>query len=239
MGNLLYSYLDKRLDEGKPHPKSTENEGPVITISREVGCNGLKLARLLAENLNSKCSEEKWRVLSKELFYESAKELGTDYSRINKVLKNTDRYTFEEILAAFADKNYKSERKIAKTVVDVIRSFAQEGHCIIVGRGGNIIARNIKKSLHIRLVAPLDYRISTIMENNQLNKAQALEFIHRVEKERIVFRKAVGDSEYRDEDFDLVINRTSFSTDSIVGILEKAMIEKGLVKSAKKESVMG
>jgi cytidylate kinase len=193
----------------------------------------------LAENLNSKCSEEKWRVLSKELFYESAKELGTDYSRINKVLKNTDRYTFEEILAAFADKNYKSERKIAKTVVDVIRSFAQEGHCIIVGRGGNIIARNIKKSLHIRLVAPLDYRISTIMENNQLNKAQALEFIYRVEKERIVFRKAVGDSEYRDEDFDLVINRTSFSTDSIVGILEKAMIEKGLVKSAKKESVMG
>jgi cytidylate kinase len=236
MGNLLHSYLDRRLDEEKPQINPNKHEGPVITISREVGCNGVKFAKQLADSLNSKSNGPKWKVLSKEVFYESAKELGTDYSRINYVLKNSNRNSFDEILAAFGDKNYKSERRIVKTVMEVIRSFAQEGHCIIVGRGGNIIAHDIKKSIHFRLIAPLDYRIKSVMENNRFTKEHALEFIERIEKERIIFRKAVGDVGYHDEDFDFIINRASFSSESIIEIIERAMIEKGLGMPIKSEA---
>lgn len=236
MGNLLSSYLDKRLNENKPFSKSSDNTGPVITFSREVGCNCLKLAKLLTETLNTKDPGKRWKVLSKEVFYECARELNTDYNRITKVMKNTDKYSFEEILMAFGDKNYKSERKILKTVVDVIHTFAAEGHCIIVGRAGHIIARDIKHALHVRLIAPIDYRVRTIMENNGLKKDEALEFIRKIEKEREVFRKALGEEEYRDEDFDLVINRASFGNKEMVEILEKVILEKQLL-SVNKDNV--
>jgi cytidylate kinase len=226
MGNLLSIYLDKRLTETQPSVNNSFHQGPVITFSREVGCNGLKLAKDLIEVLNAKDQSKRWKFLSKEILFESARELNTDYSRITKVLKNTDKYVFEEILNAFSDKNYKSERKIVKTVVEVIHSFAVDGYCVIVGRAGHIIAKDIKNALHLRLTAPLEYRIKTIMENNGLNKTQALEFINRVEKERIVFRKALGEIEYRDEDFDLVLNRASFDNKAIIEIIEKALTSK-------------
>jgi cytidylate kinase len=229
MGNLLSTYLDKRFIENQPFDKTRECSGPVITISREVGCNALKLARQIAEKLNERKSKNQWRVLSKEVFQESAKELNLDYNRITRVFKNTEKYTFEEILNAFSDRNYKSEKKIVKTVADVIHTFAVNGHCIIVGRAGHIIAKDIKNALHIRLVAPLEYRIGTIMRNNSLNKEQAIDFIKKVEKKRIAFRKALGKAELIEEDFDLILNRASFDNKTIIEIIEKVMSEKNML----------
>jgi cytidylate kinase len=114
-------YLNKRLHENKMYPQENREPGPVITISREVGCGGVKLAKMLAEELNHNFAICKsWRVLSKEIFQESAKELNMEMSKLNKILKESDRNTFDEILAAFGDKHYKSERIIRKTVIEDI-----------------------------------------------------------------------------------------------------------------------
>ena len=78
-----------------------QKPGPVVTISREVGCNGLLLAKMLSERLNEINLLEPWRVLSKEIFQESARELDLDLNRVTKIFKQKDRYAFEEILAAF------------------------------------------------------------------------------------------------------------------------------------------
>jgi len=231
MGNLLSKYLDSRLEEETPQYKGDKNPGPVITISREVGCNGLKLARLIASKLNSNSTGNKWKVLSKEVFHESAKELNLDYHRVTKVFKKTDKYTFEEILYAFGDRNYKSEKRIVKTVVDIVHSFADDGYCLIVGRAGHIIAKDIENAIHLRLIAPLEYRINTIMANNILSRQQAISFINKVEKERIAFRKALGEEKLREEDFDLVLNRAAFGNDQVVNIIENVVsLKKMCVK---------
>ncbi|MBN1821187.1 MAG: cytidylate kinase-like family protein [Prolixibacteraceae bacterium] len=234
MENLLSNYLDRRLDKSFK-PFNQQKSGPVITISREVGCNGLKLANGLAEILNKQSQGRKWKVLSKEVFFECAKELNLDYNRIIRYFKNTDHYTFEEILYAFNNKNYKSERKIVKTLIDVIHTFAVEGYCIIVGRAGHIIARDIKNSLHIRLVAPLEFRIKTIMQNNNLSHNDAAEFIKRVEKERIAFRKALREEVIHEVDFDLILNRGSFEKDETIDIILEAVEIKNLLTPAKEQ----
>jgi len=228
MENSLMSYMSKRLIESNNLGKGAPAPGPVITISREVGCNGIKLAEQIAARLNGTYPIKKWKVLSKEIFYESAKELNLDYERISKVFKQTDKYTFEEILKAFGDRQYKSERRIIKTVVDVIHSFAVEGYCIIVGRAGHVIASDIKNALHLRLFAPLEYRVKTIMENNGLKHDEAIAFINRVENERIAFRKALHENELREYLFDLTINRAIFSTNDIVDMIEMAASKKNL-----------
>lgn len=231
MSNSLMIYLNKRMKEEDSTKKKSTASGPVITISREVGCNGLKLAHLLANRLNTHKLSSDWRVLSKEIFYESARELHMEPERVRKTFKHSDKYTFEEIIKAFNDKNYKSERKIVKTVADVVLSFAIDGFCIIVGRAGHIIAKDIANSLHIRLVAPLDYRVKNIMENNRLNREEAIQFIDKVEKERTAFRKSISsEKELQNELFDISINRAMFTDDEIVDIVEYAVNKKKILQ---------
>lgn len=227
MGNSLLNYLNERLTgENNLNKNNPKNVGPVITFSREVGCNGLKLANLLALKLNTSNYLPKWKVLSKEIFYESAKELNLDPKKVRKTFKKSERFTFEEILAAFSDKNYKSEQKIAKTVIDVIRSFAIDGFCIIVGRAGHIITHDFENALHVRLTAPLDYRIETIKTNNSLSEKEAIAFIQKVENERLAFRKAINKESLREELFDVTLNRGSFSDNEIIEILSFIIAKK-------------
>lgn len=233
MGNSLLIYLNKRISENTSLKKNLDVAGPVITISREVGCNGLKLARLLSARLNTYKPNAEWRVLSKEVFLESARELNMEPEKIQKTFKHSNKYTFEEILKAFNDKSYKSERKIVKTVVDVIYSLAIDGYCIIVGRAGHIIAKNIKNALHLRLVAPLDYRINTIMHNNQLNRTEAIDFINKVEKERMIFRTMISDENINSDLFDLCVNRAMFSDEEVVDIIEYAVNKKKIIQPRK------
>lgn len=234
MGNSLMIYLNKRLHEGNALKGNLSTAGPVITISREVGCSGLKLARILSDRLNTRKLSSDWIVLSKEIFHESAKELNMEPEQVRKIFKQSDKYIFDEIIKAFKYKNYKSERKIVKTVTDVILSFAVDGFSIIVG-AGHIIAKDIQNALHIRLVAPLEYRINSIMENNQLNRNEAIAFIMRVEKERITFRKAINKGDLNDEMFDIWINRASFSDEEVVDIIENAVDKKKIIQNSKQK----
>ncbi len=231
MGNTLMIYLNKRLLEEESFKKGNPAKaGPVITISREVGCNGLKLAHLIARRLNAQKPAVDWKVLSKEVFHQSAKELNLEPERVRRIFKQTNKYTFDEILKAFSDRQFKSERRIVKTVSDVVRSFAIDGFAIIVGRAGHIVAKDIENALHIRLIAPLEYRIRTIMENNRLNREEAIAFIQRVERERIAFRKAICEEKCKEEIFDLTINRASFNDQDVVDLIDYAVNKKKILR---------
>ncbi|MCF6358376.1 MAG: cytidylate kinase-like family protein [Draconibacterium sp.] len=230
MSNVLMGYLNKRLKEqNSPKKGNSTTAGPVITISREVGCNGLKLANLMVAHLKNRKQKSIWQVLSKEIFHQSAMELNMKSEDVRRVFKQSEKYAFDEILKAFNNKNYKSEQKIVKTLIDVVRSSAIDGNCIIVGRAGHIIASDIENSIHIRLVAPLEYRVKTIMENNDLNREDSIQFIKKIERERIAFRKAIKIKNIDEELFDLTINRASFSNENIIDIIEFILEKKGLL----------
>jgi len=197
--------------------------GPVITISREVGCSGLKIARKLADKLNKNNKKQEWTVFSKEIFEETSRELEMNEQKLKKILKAENRNTFDEILEALGDKRFKSEQKIKKTVINLIKEIAIAGHCIIVGRGGYFIVRNIPDSLHLRFTAPLEWRINKIAKRHHISKTEALIFINKTEKERESIRKKLNPEGLCNEHYDMEINVSAFSTESVVELLEKSM----------------
>lgn len=235
MENTLIAYMNKRLTKEASPGKGIYEPGPVITISRESGCNGSSLARSLAGHLNQQNPSNQWRVLSKEIFHKSAEELNVDLGTVTKIFKQTDRYLFEEILKAFSNRQYKSEKIIIKTVVDILRTFAEEGHCIILGRAGHIIAKDIQRSLHIRVVAPLEYRLKVIMKKNNLNRAGALVLMRKIENERIAFRKAINEGLCEDN-FDITLNRASFDRHSMIELIDKAIRVKKILPLKKQKA---
>jgi cytidylate kinase len=230
MSNALLEYLNKRLEHKYLYDHKINTPGPLITISREVGCNGVKLANKITDRLNKRHLGPNWKVLSKEVFFQSAKELDMKPDEVRRVFKYSENYTLNDILNAFSNKKFKSERKVIKTVTEVIRSFAEEGFCIIVGRAAHIIAQDIQNALHLKLFASLEYRIKTIMENNHLNYEEAIEFINKVEKERKSFRKAILKEVVEDYIFDLWINRASFRDEETIDLIELAAEKKNIFK---------
>jgi len=227
-------YLNKRLNKNDPKHYSADTQpGPVICISREVGCGGVNIAKLLATELDSQTFCKKWKVLSKEILEESARELSMDPGKLRNYLKEGERNMFDDILSAFSEKRYKSDKKISKTLIDLISSFANDGHCIIVGRGGHIIARDIEKSLFIKLTAPLEWRVKQIMEKNNLKMREANDFIEKTEIERQNLIKHISNENVKDNEFDLTINLARMSTDEVINLIRHVAHSKGMLETKK------
>ena len=178
-------------DRYKESVLPNEFPGPVITISRELGCSSKILAQKLMDKLNLSSSFEKkipWRYISKEIMEESAKELGVDNVEIQHVFDYKQHGALEDLLLSYSRKFYKTDRKIRNTIARVIRNFAEEGNSIIVGRGGVAITRDIPKSFHIHLEAPLDWRALRISEKHKMNIEAAKKECVEIDKKRQQFR---------------------------------------------------
>ena len=234
MNNTMLVYLNKRLiKQDLKYPSAGKKPGPVICISREVGCGGVNIARMLAAELDKQIQCKKWRVLSKEILEESARELDMEPNKLRSILKNRDRSMFDDILNAFSEKRFKSERKISKTLIDLISSFANDGYCIIVGRAGHIIAQDIKHSLLVRLTAPLKWRLRQIMEKNNLSLREANEFIEKTEKERENLRNHIAGDKGKEDEFDLTINLSRISIQEVISLIYSAAKTRGMIEASK------
>jgi len=160
-------------DRHKEKERRKTSPGPVITLSREFGCPAKILAREFVETLNKRITKNKWGWVSKEILEKSAKELNVKPSEIKYVFNYEEKGFFDQILAAQAKKYYQSDKKIRKSISNVIKAIATEGYVVIVGRGGAAIAKNIPNSLHIKLQAPIEWRAKSVSEQNNISIKEA------------------------------------------------------------------
>lgn len=212
----LLKYMSERYLKEE---KFTNNPGPVITISRECGCPAKRIAEKLTDIINLKLKEknkkDQWKWVSKELLSQSAQELDTDPEKIKYVFEYGQKNFIEELLSAHSSKYYKSDRKIRNTVAQVIRSIANEGKAIVVGRGGVAITKDIEKSLHINLHAPLDWRIIRASDKHCMTPEQAKKYIIDTDKKRAQFRDYFHGKNTDYTWFDITFNCMTFSIDEI------------------------
>jgi len=226
----LSKYLN---DWYKEDPAKNIFPGPVVTISREVGCPAKKVASDLSDNLNklkkAKGKEHPWRWISKEILMESARELKVDSSQIQHVFEYKHRGVLEDLLLAQSKDYYKSDLKIRTTIAKVIRKFANEGNAIIVGRGGVAITRDIPRSLHVFLEAPIEWRALRVSEKQNFSIEQARSHALNIDKKRMHFRdyfQGKGNDYTR---FDIKLNCMTLDNREIVQIILGAMKARSMI----------
>ena len=71
----------------------------------------------------------------------------------------------------------------------VIRDLAQAGNVVIIGRGSNLILKDMPEALHVGLVTPPELRIRTIVERENLSWKQAEKYAIDTEKARVIYYK--------------------------------------------------
>jgi cytidylate kinase len=219
MENILLKYLTRSLES----QDNTKEFGPVITISRDYGCGGTKLACLLADKINKKQSIESnfinWRVINKEILDKSATELHSRPHMISHLFNAEERGFYADIVASFAGKYYVSDERIKNTITKVIKSYAEEGNTIIVGRAAFIFTKHIRKSLHIKLLAPYDWRVNSIAERFDLSMKDAKVNVSEIDLQRNRFLKMYKSNINDADDFDMVFNLKSISKSDIVKVI--------------------
>jgi hypothetical protein len=155
--SVLKHYLDAL---SHPIAKPQEVSRPAVTISRQSGAGALAVANLVARQLNLECPADPpvpWAVFDRNL----VSKILEDHSlskKIEEFMPEGTRFPLSEgfeFLLGLHPPGW-TLREYAK---DTIRKLATNGNVILVGRGGAIITAQLHYVLHVRLIAPFDFRV--------------------------------------------------------------------------------
>lgn len=206
--------------------KTAGDDGPVITIARQTGCDARQVAGNIVDNLNRKSGTNKWKWVDKDIIYAIAKELNTDTQRVENFYKGIELSNMSEMIMAFSG-GFVSDLRVKKAIKDVVLSICKEGYVVLVGRGGVSIAKDIVDSLHVRLIAPFYWRVENVMKKKQMDIETAEEYVVDTDEKRFNLITTFLEKKQINIDylFDVTLNRQSFGIVEI-GDIVTSMYEK-------------
>ncbi len=237
-GSLIESHINAQLVFWRQQREQLEKKGigpgrepePFITISREYGCGGYEVAEVIAGAINSRYRQKpEWVAYDKKILDKVMEDMGlssqlaeTLTSSVRKELTNLFQTTFSKFPPQVA-----VYRKLAETV----RTLALHGHVIIVGRGGRPITRDLEKGFHLRLVAPMEWKVDRIARNCGVSHKEAEKIINKKGPSREAFFTRFVKFDIKDpENYDITINMAAYSNADIAALVLEGMKLKGLLK---------
>lgn len=224
MSTNLSDYLSQRYYGQMRQPGKT---GSFLTISRQTGCEATEIAAELIKFFRK--GGRKWSMLNKEILDKSADKLHFERQKLDHDYFMARGTVMDEVVKSMTMRYYVSDKKIKGTIADILRMEAAKGNVIIIGRAGVVTTSGIPGGLHVRLVAPLEWRIETMMNKRNMTRKQAEEYVLESDNKRVTFLERFCDKKIHDVCFDLIINRVVFSREQTVGIILNTMTLKGLL----------
>ena len=169
-------------------------KGVIITIAREHGSSGKQIGRIVAEKLGIP-------FYYKEMTALAAKECGFDKEFISDINTNAP---------AILHSLYLNTEVIQRAMVaqeKAIKKIAEQGSCVIIGRGADYILRDEEDLLRVFVYAPDDFRIERIMAIYGDSYDEAKKNIRRSDEARASYYKSVSGLEWGErQNYDLVVN---------------------------------
>jgi len=215
----IFDYFDSRYRAemlGRPFDQA----GPVITISRMTGCDGREVGASLVNRLNIKYNTTKWRWIDKDIIYHAAHELRTDTQRVETYYQGLSMNDMSEMIMAFSG-SFVTDSSVKKAIREVVLTMAREGHAVIIGRGGVSITQDIARALHVRLVAPLFWRVDNVKKKKGMLAGKAEKYVAETDEKRTRLITEFLDRKPLNLDtlFDVTLNRSSFTVDQLSELL--------------------
>lgn len=202
----------------------------VITIEREYGSGGAEIAARLADRLG-------WKLWNQLLTNEIARLMDCDCGAVARheekrdplyyrLLKGFLRGSYEGSVHAPHAKIVDTEciREVAEKVV---KSAAEKGNCVIVGRGSAYYLQTRPDTFHVFVYAPFEEKVRRLQAGGKSRK-EAEELAQAVDQDRAAFIKQYFGVEWPDRQrFHLMINSTIGEESVVQTILDAiAMFEK-------------
>jgi len=190
---------------------------PFVTISRQAGAGGIKFGQLLAERLNrQQPHQHPWHCLYRELVERIAADHHLSTDLIDSLEKSSHTW-IEEFLAGFSHTDHSpSDLAVFRRVMQTMRALARAGHVILVGLNGVLMTRDMPGGLHVRIIAPYEWRVKNLAQNESLTEKDARKRVKLLDKDRNAFAaKYWPPIPDRTEIFHLTLNASMLSEEQM------------------------
>lgn len=202
-----------------------------ITISREYGSGGGEIARRVATRLG-------WQLVDHEMVVRIAQSLGVSESEIERQDEYSESFA-SRILSSMrlidptmainvpADAFTTTEEVYKQALTNLVRAVAEAGHAVIVGRGSQVLLARQRDVLHVRIVAPLEQRITYVVQREGLDRETARARIQQKDRQRERYLQYHYHQSSEDPHlYDLVMNTGIIDLDSIAALITYALERK-------------
>lgn len=188
---------------------------PMITISREAGTDGHLIAELLAKKLDIP-------------FYD--KDLITIASRetrfAEKAFEQAENTATTALGYALSNRSNRSlygmplNDQLFMVQSGIIRTIADKGPAVFVGRCADYVLSGYKPSIDIFLQANEDTRIATVMEHDKISQKEAKVRIAREDKARATYYNYYTDRKWGDmKNYDISLNVSNLTAEEAANLL--------------------
>ena len=164
---------------------------PFVTISRQAGAGGRSLAAALVGRLNDqRDGGPAWTVWDHELVGKVAQDHHLP-ERLVEGLEDARHDWFREVLESVSASGGPGadEFKVYRRIAATVRALAEAGRVVIVGRGGVHLTRNLAGGVHVRLVAPWEYRVEHLARQYCIPEDVAAERLRILDRNRESFHR--------------------------------------------------
>ena len=196
----------------------------IITIGRQHGSGGHDIARALAEKLGVACYD-------KEIVDEAA-------SRSRLCREVVDSFD-EKRVASFAagearfflpQGGFSLNMQAASAQFEAIRSLAEKGDAVFVGRCADYVLRARDDLLRVFIMGALPQRIETVRARYALDEERAKKLIREVDKDRASFYRYYTDQIWGEAgNYDLCIDSGPIGVEGAVSVIISCLRARGMV----------
>lgn len=204
-------------DQQAPHSE----KGPVICISRELGVGARVITKQLSEELG--CT-----ILGRDTIDHVAEDLHAQ-RRLVDALDERGRASLERWVEGYLHGSPVEFDEYARSLIKVFRVAAEKGSVIFLGRGASFVL-GLENAFCVRLVAPLERRVTQLVTYESMTRDQALDQIHKRDAEQAAFTRKVFHRDINDPlAFHLTLNLHKMDLGQAVQVILTTMTMEGFL----------
>jgi cytidylate kinase len=183
----------------------------LITISRQYGAGGSEVARMVGERLG-------WTVVDNDIVDRVARRAGLAPEVVAEQDERVPGFVerLARALAASSQEFAVPELGVAVRVESpslvrvterVVKEIAAEGRVVLVGRAAPAVLGRSADALHVKLVAPREFRVRLAMKAESLDAAAAEKRLDEIDAQRARYHREHYGRDWNDPvHFHLIVN---------------------------------
>lgn len=215
-------------DENDPAVRMRKlNPGPCITVSRETGIGAETICSLLINYLLRYANQVygNWAYFDKNLM----EKIIADHdlpAHFRSFLENERPPSIDTMWGEII-KSHPSTLKLLHNTSQTILQLAKYGNAIIIGRGANIITHELTNAFHVRLIAPVKFRVANAQDLYSMDKKTATQFIEKEDRTRKEFIKNYFHKDIDDpQNYHLMLNTYLMSFEEVAETIGGIIVKK-------------
>jgi len=196
----------------------------IVTVSRQIGAGGSAIASLVAHALG-------FRLVDNELIDRVAQQAGLSRTYVanreerapgflERLIRVLSRST-PEMQSAPPDRLPEPEEtSLVAATEKVVAELAAEGRVVLVGRAAPAVLSNTRDALHVKIVAPIPFRIARIVEADGVDEREAERRLKESDANRARYHRHHYGRDWGDPaNYHMVLNTGSLGLDGATALI--------------------